>query len=71
MIREGGTTIPDRLALLFFQVLLARTPDEFELQVLQQQFDTNLSRYRANQEQAQKLIAAGESKPEASIDPVE
>ncbi len=70
MIREGGATSGARIDFAY-QLLLARSPDEFELAVLKQQLESNLMRYRSNPEQAKKLIATGESKPDESIEPAE
>ncbi len=70
MILHGGSTAETRFDFAY-QTLLARSPDEFELKVLKQQLESNLARYRSNAELAKKLISAGESKADESIDPAE
>jgi len=70
MMLEGGATPADRIAFLF-KTVLSRKPAADELAILQQELDAHLSRYQKDAEAAKKLIAAGETKPKAELNPSE
>jgi hypothetical protein len=66
----AGATPTDRLAH-GFRMAAARKPTDAELKVLLQVFEKQRSHYQANKEEAKKLLAVGESKSNAALDPVE
>ncbi|HYG77340.1 MAG TPA: PSD1 and planctomycete cytochrome C domain-containing protein [Planctomycetota bacterium] len=70
MMTEGGANAPERLTYAF-RTVLSRKPDAEEMKILQQELDAHLSRYQKDAEAAKKLIAAGESKPKAELNPSE
>jgi len=69
-LREGGKTTPSRIAYLF-TLAVARRPDAEEVDELEGLLRDSLTRYRGDPEAAKKLIAVGESKPDASLDACE
>ncbi len=69
-LREGGLKLEDRLTFLFRQAT-ARKPDARELSELANAYHDYLSEYRRDASAAKKLIATGESKPDANLDPTE
>lgn len=70
MLTEGGATPAERIAFAF-RSILARQPDAFETQVVQEQLAAHLARYQADQEAAKKVISHGESKPKPELPPAE
>jgi hypothetical protein len=66
----AGATPTDRLAH-GFQIAAARKPTDAELKVLVQVFEKQRSHYQSHKEEAKKLLAVGESKSNAALDPVE
>jgi hypothetical protein len=66
-LREGGKTDDDRIGYLF-RLATARRPDSREVAELQSALKDLRAEYAANPAAASKLIAIGESKPDASLD---
>ncbi|GAB5439723.1 MAG: DUF1553 domain-containing protein [Fuerstiella sp.] len=60
---------PDRLQLAF-TLLCSRPPDETEIRVCRQLLDSALRRYQDHPAEANELLATGESKTDADLDPV-
>jgi Protein of unknown function (DUF1553)/Protein of unknown function (DUF1549)/Planctomycete cytochrome C len=69
-MHEGGPTVEAKLTFLF-RVATSRPPDATELTELLSAYQANLARYSQNVEAARKLIAVGETKPDASLNPSE
>jgi hypothetical protein len=69
-IKEGGETFDSRIALVGKR-LLARPFRDEEKQVIRASLDDLLAHYKSAPEDATKLIAVGDSKPDASLDPIE
>jgi hypothetical protein len=69
-LKEGGTTSEERLAYVF-RLTTARRPDSKELAELVAVYKDHLVRYTKDVAAARKLIAVGESKPDAKVDPSE
>jgi hypothetical protein len=69
-IKEGGVTSEERLAYVFC-LATARRPDSKELAELVAAYKDHLGRYTKDVAAARKLIAVGESKPDAKLDPAE
>jgi hypothetical protein len=69
-IREGGAAAEERLAWMF-RMATGRKPDADELAVLAATLKDHLAKYTSDVEAAKKLIAVGESKPDASLPPGE
>jgi hypothetical protein len=71
MLTEGGSsTVNDRL-IHGFRLVTARRPSAEELQSLAEGLALDLVNCRKNPEATAKLIAFGESKPNAALDPAE
>jgi len=70
MLKQGGATDAERLAFAF-RVCTARAPTEKETPILEKALATLRQQYAADPAAAKKLIANGESKPDAKIDPTE
>ncbi len=70
MIREGGADPAGRIRYAF-HLATAREPDAKEVQVLRELERTELAGYRRNKDAAMKLVAVGESKVGAKLDPSE
>jgi hypothetical protein len=69
-MREGGTAPEARIAYLF-RLATGRKPDARELAELLATYGDHLATYSRDVEGAKKLIAVGESKPDAKLDPSE
>jgi hypothetical protein len=69
-LREGGKTLEERIVYLFRRAT-ARGPDARELAELVAVYRDNLATYSHDREAAKKLIAVGESKPDATLNPSE
>jgi mono/diheme cytochrome c family protein len=69
-LREGGATPEARVAFVF-RLAAARKPDAKELAELVAVYRDNLATYTRDVEAAKKLIAVGESKPDAKLNPGE
>ncbi len=67
MLTEGGATPAERIAWAFERAT-ARKPDAFELQQLTSHFEERLALFKQDTEAAAKLIAQGDSKPDATLD---
>ena len=70
MLTEGGEEMMARLAY-GFELATARIPSDDEKAILCEVLAAQLEDYRAKPEQAEALLAVGESAREASLDPVE
>ncbi len=70
MILHGGATPIERLTFGFRRVI-SRPPTDAELAVLIDGMNKDLTRFRQNAESAKQLIAIGESKANALLDPTE
>ena len=70
MLTEGGATPGERLAWGFRRVT-CRTPDAEELKVLAAGVEKRLTRFRQSADAAKQLVAFGEAKPAAGLDPAE
>ncbi|MEA3206976.1 MAG: hypothetical protein QOE70_33 [Chthoniobacter sp.] len=68
MIKEGGAQTAERLAW-GFRAATARRPAADELEILQHAFSEQLERYELDPSAALKVISAGESKRDESLDP--
>jgi hypothetical protein len=69
LVRPGET--PAQRLALAFRLATARPPSERELAILVGQYTRHRDRYRANPEAAARLLAVGEAKRNAALDPVE
>jgi hypothetical protein len=69
-MKEGGESFDARLDLIGRR-LVARPFRDEEKQVIRTSLDDLLAHYQAHPEDAAKLIAVGESKPDAAINPSE
>ena len=70
MLAEGGATAEERIAWGFRRAT-SRRPDPTELKVLTSGVEQRLVQFRQNTESAKQLLAFGESKPLATLDPAE
>jgi hypothetical protein len=70
MMRDGGSTPETRIAFLF-RLATAHSPATDELTVLSNTFSRQLERYKEDPNAAMKLLAVGESKSDAKLDPPE
>jgi hypothetical protein len=69
-LKEGGATSEERLTWMF-RLVTCRTPDAAELVVLASALRDHRAKYAQDAEAAKKLIAVGESKPDAGLPPDE
>jgi hypothetical protein len=69
-MKEGGAKAESRLAYLF-RLVTARKPDAMELDELLADYKGHLAEYTRDVEAAKKLIAVGETKPDATLNPSE
>jgi mono/diheme cytochrome c family protein len=69
-LREGGAS-PEAKATYLFRLAAARAPDPRELAELVAAYRDHLSTYTNDVKAAQKLIAVGETKPDATLNPSE
>jgi mono/diheme cytochrome c family protein len=69
-MKEGGAKVEERLAYVF-RLATARRPDSKELAELVAAYKDHLAVYTKDVAAARKLIAVGESKPDAKLDPSE
>ncbi len=70
MLLEGGKNPAQRLGFAFV-LATARRPRADESRPLEKLLEQRLAAYRADPDAAKAFIAVGESKPDASLDPVE
>jgi hypothetical protein len=70
MMRDGGTTVDERIAYGFRRAT-ARPPNTVEAKVLHDGFDRRLAHFRSAADEARKLIAVGDGKSDAALDPSE
>src|SRR5262249_45500788 len=67
-MKHGGDT-PEARAAYLFKLATARPPDDAERAELVAAYRDNLATYQRGEEAARKLIAVGERKPDASLNP--
>jgi hypothetical protein len=65
------STSTDARITRLFRAATSRFPSAQEAEVIRQTFDKHLAAYTAKPEEAKKVITNGESKPDASLNPVE
>jgi hypothetical protein len=70
MIKEGGASAEERIAWAFRRAV-ARTPDQGEVGILKAGLERRLAKYRGDVEGAKKLLAQGEWRVDATLDPAE
>ena len=70
MLTEGGATPAARIAWGFRRVT-SRPADAAEVKLLAAGLEKRLAKYRADAEAAKKLVAQGQSKADAKLDPAE
>ena len=66
MMREGGDSVAEKITY-GWRSALSRPPRDGELAILIRSFDRNLEVYRAEQEEAVRLLENGESKRDESL----
>jgi mono/diheme cytochrome c family protein len=69
-MKDGGDRPEERIAWMFKRVT-ARTPDATETAVILEAYRAHLAAYQKDVAQAKKLIAVGETKPDAGLNPSE
>jgi hypothetical protein len=69
-MKQGGKGVEERLTFLF-RVATTRKPDARELAELASEYRDHLATYSKDVEAARKLIAVGETKPDAALNPTE
>ncbi len=70
VMKEGGPTAEDRLALAF-RLCTSRTPRPKERKVLLEDFEQHLAHYRQDRPAALKLLGTGEAPRDERLDPCE
>lgn len=70
MLRDGGTTIEQRIGHAF-RLALGRPPEDVEFAVLEDLLVRELVRFQARPADAAALLAVGESEPDPDLEPVE
>ncbi len=70
LIREGGSSVDDRLTLAF-RLVLARRPTARELDVLRQVYSDAFAKFRADAKAATEFLSVGESSRDAKLEPAE
>jgi hypothetical protein len=65
-----GKTAEERIAYLL-RLATCRKPDAKEMTTLLAAYQEQLAEYRGDPQAAKKLIAVGETKPDANVDPIE
>lgn len=70
VVREGGKTSADRISWLY-EVVLCRPADAGEVKVLSALYEKRDAYYRANPDEAAKLLKVGEMPADARLDPRE
>ncbi len=70
MLSDGGSTPAERIAWGFRRVT-SRKPDAADLKVLTAGLEKRLGKYRTDADAAKKLIAQGDSAPDAKLDAAE
>jgi hypothetical protein len=70
ILKSGRTDFQDRLDYAF-ELATSRPSDDLRRNVLKSTYEEQLALFNKEPERAKQLIAVGDSKPDASIDPVE
>lgn len=70
LIRDGGTTVDEKIDFAL-KAVLSRRPDDVERQTLQQVFHLNLQHYQDHPAAVQKLLAVGLAPFDPELDQVE
>jgi hypothetical protein len=69
-VMKESTSTDARITRLF-RAATSRFPSAQEAEVIRQTFDKHRAAYSAKPEEAKKVIANGESKPDAALNPIE
>ncbi len=67
-LSEGGESSQQRIAFLY-RTVLARLPDDEEVQLVGEALDTQLALYQADPESAAAAIRVGQSQPRELVPP--
>ena len=70
MMSEGGATPEERITFAFRRAT-GRPPTADELKILRNGLARQLDKYKANVDAAKALLADGDTKPPAALDPAE
>jgi hypothetical protein len=70
MLRDGGDSVETRLAH-GFKLTLARSPRPTELTVLKRAFERTRQEFASDPASAKQLLAVGEARHDANLDPIE
>jgi Protein of unknown function (DUF1553)/Protein of unknown function (DUF1549)/Concanavalin A-like lectin/glucanases superfamily/Planctomycete cytochrome C len=70
MLKEGGSTLDDRLAWTF-KLITGRRPSSRELSILTQMYAEQHNLFAAAPADAKKLLETGESKNDPALDPID
>ena len=70
MLLEGGKTPEARIAFAY-RVLLSRLPSAVELAIVRDEVQSHLERFARSTEDAKKVIAHGEARPNPALKPEE
>jgi hypothetical protein len=70
MLTEGGASPESRIGWAF-RLATARQPDSHELRILLQSLDTQLKYFGSDPKAAARLLAVGEKKNDAGVNPVD
>ncbi len=70
MMKEGGATPAEHIAFAY-KTILARAPVAAETEIVRQEFETHLARYKQDPAAASKAISHGESKASKELNPAE
>ena len=70
MVREGGASVPERLAWAL-RLATSRAATDTEVRILEQGLNRRLAQYRADVASAERLLSAGESPVDKTIDKAE
>jgi len=67
MMKEAGAHSKDRITFAF-RLALSRKPADAEIRILAELFEKQLRRFRANSDEALKLLSVGEAKRDEKLD---
>ena len=70
IIREGGPTVPSRIAFAY-ETALSRPPREHEVQLLSDLYEKHRAQYAADETQAKSLLKVGDAPQPTDIPPAE
>ncbi|MCA9214836.1 MAG: DUF1553 domain-containing protein [Planctomycetales bacterium] len=69
-VMKGAESIDDRIELAY-RIATARRPSQRTAEILRNAYETELDAFKKDNERANKLLAQGEGKRDASLDPAE